>query len=118
MAYDEGLAHRVRETLGREAAGAAGARVEERRMFGGLSFLLNGHMCCGVLGDRLVLRLGDDAARDALARDHVAPMDFTGRPTRGMVYVATEGVADDEDLAGWIDRAVRFTTTLPPKPAR
>lgn len=117
MAYDEGLAQRVRDLFATDGGVSGGAPVEERRMFGGLAFMVNRHMCCGILGDRLMLRLGDDGARDALGEDHVAPMDFTGRPMRGMVYVAAEGVVEDVALAGWIGRAVRFTTSLPPKPA-
>lgn len=119
MPYDEGLAQRVRDILAGEdpgaGAGAGHGRIAERRMFGGLAFLLDGNMCCGILEDRLIVRLGDEGARDALVRDHVAPMDFTGRPLRSMVYVDGPGVAEDEDLEGWVDRAVRFTATLPPK---
>lgn len=109
MPYDEALADRVRTRLARHAG------LEERRMFGGLAFLLNGHMCCGVLDDRLVLRLGDDGAREALAHEHASPMDFTGRPLRSMVYVGAPGIAADADLERWLDGAVRFTAALPPK---
>lgn len=109
MAYDEGLAERVRDVIG------ARRGVEEQRMFGGLSFLLNGHMCCGVLDDRLVLRLGDEAARDALENEHAAPMDFTGRPMKSMVYLSAAGVDDDAALRSWIERAVDFVSALTPK---
>lgn len=108
MAYDEALAERVREVV----AGAAG--LSERKMFGGLAFMLDGHMCCGIVGDRLMLRLGADLAEEALARPHVEPMDFTGRPMTGMVYVAPEGLGGGE-LRSWVERAARHVRTLPPK---
>lgn len=109
MAYDERLAERVRWFLkGRP-------NVSERRMFGGICFIVNGHMCCGVAKQDLVLRLGDEGASEALKAPHARPMDFTGRPLKSMVYVAPEGVADEEALGGWIDRALNFVSTLPPK---
>lgn len=74
MAYDEDLARRVRDALPDDAP------IRERKMFGGLSFLFNGHMACGIVGDALMLRLGPDGAQQALNEPHVRPMDFTGRP--------------------------------------
>lgn len=109
MAYDEKLASRIRTILS-EVDG-----VGERRMFGGLSFLVNGNMCCGVLADRLVLRLGEDAGPDALALKHTSPMDFTGKPSRSMVFVSACGVAGDEELRSWVEQAVRFAGGLSPK---
>ncbi len=108
MAYDEGLAERVRTSL------AAEQGLSERKMFGGLAFMLDGHMCCGIVGDELMLRLGADGADKALERAHVRPMDFTGKPMTGMVYVAPEGLRGNA-LDGWIDRAAAFVRTLPPK---
>ena len=84
MAYDEMLADRVRAAIT-----ALDGNVTERKMFGGLAFLLEGNMCCGVLGDRLVLRLGAEALREP----HTRPMDFTGRAMASMMYVAPEGYA-------------------------
>ena len=81
MMYSEVLAARVRTSL----AGQNG--LEEKRMFGGLTFMVNGNMCCGVLNDYLVVRVGPDRFADALSRPHARPMDFTGRPLKGMVYV-------------------------------
>lgn len=81
MAYDEGLAQRVREVL------AGRQDLSERKMFGGLCFMLGGNMCAGVIGDELMLRVGPDAWADVLARPHAREMDFTGRTSRGMVYV-------------------------------
>lgn len=109
MAYDERLADRIRELIG------AVDGVEERRMFGGLCFLVHGNMCCGVLGDRLVLRLGEAAARRALEQDHTAVMDFTGRPSRTMIYVSAPGFATESDLSRWIERALSYAGGLPPK---
>jgi hypothetical protein len=109
VAYDEGLAQRVREALGDRAD------LTEKKMFGGLCFLLGGNMCCGIVGDELMLRTGPAAWDDALARAHAREMDFTGRSLRGMVYVGVEGFADDRDLASWLDTAVAFAGSLPPK---
>ena len=109
MAYDEGLAQRIRDVLDdREGA-------SEKKMFGGLCFLLNGNMSCGVVGSELMVRVGPDAYEDALAEPHARKMDFTGRPMRGMVYVAEQGVEDDSDLASWIDRGAHFAGSLAPK---
>ena len=111
MAYDETLASRVRDLL----AGDPG--LSERKMFGGLAFMLDGNMCCGIVGDRLMLRLGADLAEQALERAHVHPMDFTGKPMTGMVYVAPEGLRG-RALRTWVEEAARFARTLPPKPPR
>jgi TfoX/Sxy family transcriptional regulator of competence genes len=108
VAYDETLAERVRELL-RNARG-----LSERKMFGGLAFTLDGHMCCGIVGGELMLRLGADGAAKALEGSHVRPMDFTGRPLTGMVYVAPEGLRDDA-LDRWLQEAVAFVRALPPK---
>jgi TfoX/Sxy family transcriptional regulator of competence genes len=109
MAFDETLADRIRSVLKRQKV------VAERKMFGGLAFLLNGNMCCGVTKDQLMLRLGEEGAAEALALPHARPMDFTGRPMKGMVFVAPAGLASDEDLRGWVKRAVAFVSTLPAK---
>jgi hypothetical protein len=108
MAYDEGLADRVRDVLAPQAG------LTERKMFGGLAFMLHGHMCCGIVGSDLMLRLGVDGADAALARPHVRPMDFTGKPMSGMVFVAPEGRRGTA-LRGWVRRARAFARTLPPK---
>lgn len=82
-------------------------------MFGGLAFLVNGHMACGVQGTALVLRLGAEGAAAARRRPHVRPMDFTGRPLASMVYVDAAGCRRDADLRAWVDEAVRFARGLP-----
>ncbi len=109
MAYDERLARRVRALL----AGKKG--LTERKMFGGLAFLLAGNMCCGVIGRELMVRVGPDAYDRALALPGARPMDFTGRPMRGMVYVSAKTTKDDKALAAWVARGVGFAGSLPPK---
>jgi TfoX N-terminal domain len=84
-------------------------------MFGGLAFLWRGNMCCGVLGDRVALRLGPKKAAAALGRPHVRPMDFTGRVIRGMVFVEPRGYRSAAALQKWIDLAREFASTLPAK---
>lgn len=109
MAYDEDLAARVRSAL------ASRDDVTERKMFGGIAFMVSGNMCCGVTGEDVMLRLGAEGADAALDDQHARPMDFTGRPLAGFVYVAPEGTATPGDLQGWVDRAVEFAAALPPK---
>jgi TfoX/Sxy family transcriptional regulator of competence genes len=109
MAYDEGLAERLRDVLVEESG------ITERKMFGGLAFLLHDNMCCGVNGEQLMLRIGADGEAAALAEPHARPMDFTGRPLAGFVYVGAEGFESDADLEAWVARAVAFARTLPAK---
>ena len=90
-------------------------KVRARKMFGGLAFLLNGNMCCGVMGDRLMLRLGESGAVEALSEPHTRPMDFTGRPMKNREYVEPVGLATDEALGKWVRQAVAFTSSLPAK---
>jgi len=107
MAYSERVADRVRAVLGSRR------QVVERKMFGGLAFMVNGHMCCGVVRDELMVRVGPERYEKALARKYAREMDFTGRPLRGMVYVGTEGFRTRQQLKSWIDEAIAFTKTLP-----
>jgi TfoX/Sxy family transcriptional regulator of competence genes len=109
MAYDEDLATRIRDEL------ASRDDVTERKMFGGIAFMVGGNMCCGVTGGDLMLRLGAEGADSALDDPHARPMDFTGRPMAGFVFVAPEGTVTSPELRRWVDRAVAFATTLPPK---
>ena len=109
MAFDEGVAQRVREALDSERD------VVEKKMFGGLAFMLSGHMCVGVIGDELMVRVGPEGYEAALALPHARKMDFTGKPLKGFVYVGVDGFDDDADLQEWVDRARRFVSTLPPK---
>lgn len=109
MAYDEALAERVRELVSLRES------TSERRMFGGIAFMLAGNMACGVLGEELIVRVGPDEYERALAEPHTREFDFTGRPSRGIVVVAPEAIADDEALAGWVDAGADFAASLPPK---
>jgi TfoX/Sxy family transcriptional regulator of competence genes len=110
VAYDETLGDRVRGVLGDRAD------LDERRMFGGLAFLLAGNMCCGVLGDDLLVRLPPAQAEELLESEPGArPFDATGRPMRGWLFVSQEAVAEDPDLERWVGRAEEFASSLPPK---
>lgn len=109
MTYDEGLAERIRGLLADEVG------VTEKKMFGGLCLLVSGNMCCGILDDILMARVGADQYGECLKLPHAREMDFTGRPMKGMVNVDPEGTAEDEDLGAWIDRCMAFRETLPPK---
>lgn len=111
MAYDEKLAGRIRSLL----AGREG--VSEKHMFGGVCFLLNGHMACGIADQRLMLRVGPERHAATLALAHVVPMDFTGRPMRGYVFVQPEGFRTAAALRKWVDLALEFAATLPAKRA-
>lgn len=107
MAYDEKLASRVRTLLGSHAG------VTERRMFGGLCFLIQGHMVAGILGADLILRVGPDAYATALSRPHVEPFDFTGRPSKGTVYVRVPAITTDRRLAAWLGPVAKRIAALP-----
>ena len=107
MSFDEGLAQRVREALGLRPG------VTERRMFGGLAFLLDGKMFVGISGRKLMARVGADRYQDALALPHVREMNFTGKPMRGYVYVEPQGLAEDSDLAAWVTWCASHVASLP-----
>jgi TfoX-like protein len=87
----------------------------ERKMFGGLAFMVNGHMCCGIVGEDLAVRTGPDACRQALSRPHARPMYFTGRPMKGFAFVAPEGYRSDADLKAWTQCGLDFVLQKPPK---
>lgn len=110
MAFDETLAARVRANLG-------GRDVTERKMFGGLAFLLGGHMCCGVQGQDLMVRVSREDHPAALREPGARPMDFTGKPLQGMVYVGPAGIESEAQLAHWVEHAVAYAASLPPKSA-
>ncbi len=109
MAFDDNLAARIRDALARKRG------VEEKRMFGGVGFLLNGNMLVGVWKDSLIVRLGPDNYDDALLEPDVREFDITGKPMKGWVLVGPEGVQNDEQLTGWIDLALKFVKALPAK---
>ena len=109
MAFDESLATRIRDALARKRG------IEEKKMFGGVGFLLNGNMLVGVWKDSLIVRLGPDDGDEALKETHVREFDITGRPMKGWVLVEPEGIEGDDDLSGWIQRAMKFVGKLPAK---
>jgi hypothetical protein len=109
MAYDEGLAERIRDAL------RGCSEVSERKMFGGLAFMLGGNMTIGIVGDTLMARVGPLRYADALVLPHVRPMDFTGKPMKGYVYVDPLGIEADAALERWIAACSAFVATLPPK---
>lgn len=109
MPFDEKLAERLRVLLKDQRS------LKEKRMFGGLAFMLNGHMCCGIVGDDFVVRTGPDKFEAALSRPHARPMDFTGRPMRGFVYVAPPGYRLTRDLKSWTRMGIQFVSCLPKK---
>lgn len=113
MAYDDRLADRLRDAY---SARVAPAHMSERKMFGGICFMVRGHMSCGVVDRTLMARVGPEAYAEALEQPHAREMDFTGRPLRGMVYVDPAGIETDEALVSWVERTLSFVQSLPPKP--
>ena len=109
MAYDEGLAQRVREVL------EGKSEYVEKKMFGGVAYMVHGHMTVGITGEDLMVRLAADDHEEALTQPNVRPMDFSGRPIKGFIYVDSEGTADDEVLRQWVERGLAYTGTLPAK---
>src|SRR5262245_54215801 len=109
MSFDENLAARIRAELARKKG------VEEKKMFGGVGFLLGGNLLVGVWKDSLIVRLGPDDGEAALLEPHVKAFDITGRPMKGWLLVAPEGLESNADLKEWVRRAVRFVATLPAK---
>jgi TfoX-like protein len=109
VAFDEALAARVRDVL------SGSEELAEKKMFGGIAFLLNGNMCCGVNRDELIVRVDPEQTQEALEDPHVRLFDMTGRPMKGWLLVAPGGVAADEDLRAWVARGAEFARSLPPK---
>jgi hypothetical protein len=108
MAYDEPLANRIRQAFrGRH-------NITERKMFGGLAFLCQGRMCCGIVGNDLMVRVPIDEFDAALQRRHVRPMDFTGKPLKGFVYVSASGFATAASLRGWLTQGERAAKNATP----
>jgi TfoX/Sxy family transcriptional regulator of competence genes len=112
MAYDEGLAERIRGVLEDQPG------LSERRMFGGIAFLVKGHMSVGIVQDKLMVRVGPESYDLVLQDRHARRMDFTGRPMKGFVYVVPAGYESDASLGRWVRLGVEYVTRLPAKPAR
>lgn len=109
MAYDEGLAERVREALGERPG------LVEKKMFGGVGFMLQGNMACGVNKEDLIVRVGPERYEVALAEPYARPFDLTGRPMKGWVSVAPDGYESDSDIEGWVQQGADFALSLPAK---
>ncbi len=109
MAYSEDLAERIRAILS-DVDG-----VTEQKMFGGIAFMVCGNMCCGVLGDELLLRLGPDRTRRALKEPHTRKMDFTGRVIKSMLFVGPAAIETTSGLMRWVNNGVDFVSQLPAK---
>jgi TfoX/Sxy family transcriptional regulator of competence genes len=109
MAFSEVLAERIRQRLARRK------NVEEKKMFGGVGFLLHGNLLVGVWKDSLIVRLGPGEGDEALREPHVRAFDVTGKPMKGWLLVEPEGVEEDDQLKDWIERATKFVKTLPAK---
>jgi hypothetical protein len=109
MAYDEGLAQRIRESFDEQPG------FVEKKMFGGLCFLLQGNMACGVLKDELIARVGPYKYETALKKPHTKKFDITGRPMKGWVVVKSEGLEADDDLAAWVQEGINYALSLPAK---
>ena len=109
MPYDEGLAQRICDALDERPD------IAEKRMFGGLAFLLGGRMCVGVVGEELMVRVGPEGYDAAIREPHARKMDFTGRPMKGFFYVACADFESDAELRRWVNRGIRFAASLPAK---
>ena len=109
MAYDERLAEQIRGYFKRRKG------IEEKRMFGGLCFMLNGHMCCGVDKDRLMVRVLPDRYEMLLKNQHARKMDFTGKPLKGFIFITDAGYGTAAGLSRWLDEAVECAKSKPPK---
>jgi TfoX/Sxy family transcriptional regulator of competence genes len=111
VAYDEGLAERIRSVLDEQQG------VSERRMFGGIAFLVKGHMSVGIVQDKLMIRVGPETYDRVLRERHARRMDFTGRPMKGFIYVVPAGYESDADLERWVSLGVGYVASLPAKPS-
>ena len=109
MPFDQGLAERVRDLVGKSAG------LSERKMFGGLCFMVQGNMSFGVVGSELMVRVGPDSYADALALPHRGKWTLRAVRCRGMVFVSEDGISEDEDLEHWLQRGMAFAGSLPAK---
>jgi TfoX/Sxy family transcriptional regulator of competence genes len=112
MAYDEHLAQRVQACL------EDVPNIESRKMFGGVAYMYQGHMLCGVVGEQLMVRVGPENYEQALCDPLVKPMDFTGKPLKGMVYVMPTALRDEDGLSAWVQQGLKFAQSLPAKKKR
>jgi len=109
MAFDEKLADRIREILGNSKS------ITERKMFGGICFMLNGNMIGGVLKDDLIVKIDKESHAKAVAQKHVRPFDFTGKPMVGIIFVSPDGTKTRKNLEQWIEMGTAHARALPAK---
>lgn len=109
MAYDQALAERIRGIL------SDIPHLQEKKMFGGVGYLIQGNMACGVNGNNLIVRIGPERTQEALAKAHTKLFDMTGRPMTGWIVVEPEGISQETELERWVAQGVEFTQTLPAK---
>ena len=109
MAYNEAAAKRIELILADEP------KLETKKMFGGIGYLINGNMACGVNKDDLIVRVGPDGYGEAVIRPHARPFNMTGRPMKGWIMVGADGYADDDDLRNWVNEGTEFARSLPAK---
>ena len=109
MAYNESLAQRIRDVLGERPG------LVEKKMFGGIGFMVHGNMACGVHKEALIVRVGPERYEEALARPHTKLFDITGRPMRGWVMVTSDSYESDEALEDWVQQGLDFALSLPAK---
>ncbi len=109
MPYDDGLGERIRDILGERSD------FSEKQMFGGLAFLVRGHMSVGIVKNDLMVRVGPEAYEHLVREAHVREMNFTGRPMKGFLYVSPRGFESDADLRRWVERGVSYASSLPAK---
>ena len=109
MAFDDKLAERIRKQLGKRRG------LTEKKMFGGLAFLLNGNMCCGVHGQEMIVRLDPEQTEQALSERHTRIFDLSGRPMKGWLLVQPKGITTEAALAKWIQVGLEYASSLPAK---
>ncbi len=112
MAYDEKIAERLNKVF------EGNKNVVEKKMFGGITYMYRDHMCVGIADDMLMVRVGPEKYEEALSKRHVRPMDFTGKPMKGYVYVEPKGFRTEKNLKKWVESGITFVKTLPPKKAK
>ncbi len=113
MAFDPGLAERLETLVATRSSNISG--LVETRMFGGFGYLLNGNMCVGIHNDTLIIRVGEETATEIIANDHVRPMDLTGKVMKAWATIECGALDEDEDLAHYLELAIKFVSSLPPK---
>lgn len=109
MAFDNKLADRIRKQFGKRNG------LTEKKMFGGIAFLLNGNMCCGVRGQEMIVRLDPEQTDQALSEPHTRIFDLTGRPMKGWILVQSKGIANDNALTKWLHMGLKYAASLPAK---